>query len=752
MISKLVAKITNKNNSRAMNLAEHGSYSDDVANIISSTNPISVFVVILYFASIALTFFTILYSVSETQSIGAAARWVLGILLSNFILIFFFAFLLWQRFNLIMPSKTDGDVGSKLHVRYVRLFMLAAAIPSVLVAVFSSFTIGRGVQSWLSGQVKDAIGATYEFGKQSLDEIKESVKAEILAMASDINAAAPQYNSNKSEFDKYLASQAEGRGFVAAYIIDSDNNILSQALRPSGTPNRDMPDKEDFATADVGDIDVNIDDVSVNVLFRLSAFENKYLQAVRLTKPEQVKLLKQAEKVISAYQTIETRQAQVQIVFALGFLETVLLVIIGAGWLGFISASRVSYPIAQLANAAQRVRAGDFTARVIPDKKVQELTSLSNTFNEMTKDLGSQKLALEASKEEALLRSQFIQAVLEGVSAGVISLDKNFKIETANGSASRLLGIDHNFLLKEGLEKIAPEFLDLAKTAKPNYVAKGHIERNIRENNLIFDVKAAIAGDDLVITFDEISSQIASQRQAAWRDVARRIAHEIKNPLTPIQLSAERLARKFGKQINEDKATFDNLTNTIVRQVTDIGRMVDEFSSFARMPTPKFISEDICEILRESVFSQKIANPEIEYFISTPPEAIFVEMDSRLISQAILNILKNSAEALANIVNNGKNTHQISSYLEIESENIIIRINDNGLGFPKQDRAKLLEPYVTTRAKGTGLGLAIVARVLEEHNGKILLGDRIDGKEGAEVKLILPFTTYKENIGAKNAI
>ncbi len=749
-----MAKITNKINSNAMNELGKGSITTDVGNIIISTKPISPYVVILYFLSIALTFFTILFSVSESRSIGAASRWVLGILLSNFLLIIFFAFLLFQRFKLILSSGNNGAVGSKLHVRYVRLFMLAAAIPSVLIAIFSALTIGRGVHSWLSGQVKDAIGATYEFGKQSLDEIKESVKSEILAMSSDINAAAPQFISNKEEFDKYLASQTEGRGFVAAYIIDNNNNILSKAVRPIGAPTRDMPDKEDFATADVGDIDVNIDDISVNVLFRLNAFDNKYLQAVRLTKPEQVKLLKQAEKVISAYQTIETRQAQVQIVFALGFIETVLLVIIGAGWLGFISASRVSYPIAQLANAAQRVRAGDFSARVIPDMKVQELTSLSNTFNEMTEDLGSQKLALEASNEEALLKSQFIQAVLEGVSAGVISLDKNFKIETANGSASRLLGVDNDYLLKNGLDTIAPEFLELAKTVKPNYVAKAHIDKIINENNLIFDVKVSIAGDDLVLTFDEISNQIATQRQAAWRDVARRIAHEIKNPLTPIQLSAERLSRKFGKQIENDKDTFDNLTNTIVRQVTDIGRMVDEFSSFARMPTPKFNLEDVCEILRESVFSQKIANPEIEYNINTPPEAIYVEMDARLISQAILNILKNSAEAIlnVNIAQNFVINYQINAFIEIEQSEVIIRINDNGLGFPKQDRAKLLEPYVTTRAKGTGLGLAIVARVLEEHNGKILLGDRIDGKEGAEVKLVLPLASLKDNIGARNAI
>ncbi len=707
--------------------------------------------IILYLIALAATFIALYVSVSGSFATNESELKIIALLGANFLLICYIAYLVLVRFRNLINTPSHTGIGSKIHVRYVRLFILAAAIPAIIVAIFSVLTIGRGVQSWLSGQVKEAINATANFGNEYLRRVSDSVEAEIVAMASDLEAAAPQFNKDRQNFDKYLISQAERRGFVAVRLIRANGEVVSKAERPSNSPKYKAPDNDDIATANAGVIDINIEEnLEVIALYRLNGLSGLYIHAIRLPNPEQYALIKQADTVISAYRSIEARQAQVLAVFALGYFETVLIIIIGAGWLGLETATSISRPIARLADGAQKVREGDYNTRIIPEFKVQELTALTNTFNLMIEELANQKLALENSKEEALARSAFIQAVLEGVSAGVVSLDKNFKVMAANGSAAKLLGVTPSELLSIGLLEIAREFQGVLNNLKPKTIAKAHIERKLENANNIFDVRATFAGDDIIVTFDEVSSLISAQRQAAWKDVARRIAHEIKNPLTPIQLSAERISRKFSRQIDEDKDTFDNLTKTIIRQVTDIGRMVDEFSSFARMPTPKFAMDDICEIVRQTVFSQKIAHPDIEYIIDAPPEAIEISMDSRMISQAVLNILKNAAESIH--TRQSKNeigfSAVIRTEIEVSPDTLIIKIIDNGIGFPRHGRERLLEPYITTREKGTGLGLAIVSRIFEEHGGGLLLKDREDNEQGALVELSVSL----KNRGEKNGV
>lgn len=724
---------------RDFNRVAFGQSTEATSQYSTNLGPISRrFAIILYVISLSATFFALYVSVTGSFSSSNSEPKIIALLGANFLLIGYIFFLVIQRFKSLINTSSNTGIGSKLHVRYVRLFILAAAIPAIIVAIFSVLTIGRGVQSWLSGQVKDAINATANFGNEYLRRVSDSVEAEIVAMASDLEAAAPQFNTDRKNFDKYLVSQAERRDFVAVYLIRANGEIVSKAERPSHVPKYRAPDNDDFATANAGVIDINIEEnLETIALYRLNGLPGLYIHAVRLPNPEQYSLIKQADKVISAYRSIEARQAQVLAVFALGYFETVLMIIIGSAWLGLETATSISRPIARLADGAQKVRAGDYDTRIPPEFKVQELTALTNTFNLMTEELGNQKLALENSKEEALARSAFIQAVLEGVSAGVVSLDINRKVLAANGSASKLLGVTNKDLLERGLLEIAPEFEGVLAGLKPNSISKAHVERRLEDANNIFDVRATFAGEDIILTFDEVSSLISAQRQAAWKDVARRIAHEIKNPLTPIQLSAERISRKFSRQITEDKETFDKLTNTIIRQVTDIGRMVDEFSSFARMPAPKFEMSDICEMARLTVFGQKIAHPDIDYVLEIPPEPIMVSMDSRLISQGVLNVLKNSAESIHSRQSKGEGDFigQIKTEIEIEEDAIVIRILDNGIGFPRHNRERLLEPYVTTREKGTGLGLAIVSRVFEEHGGGLNLKDREGNEQGAMVEL-----------------
>jgi two-component system, NtrC family, nitrogen regulation sensor histidine kinase NtrY len=413
---------------------------------------------------------------------------------------------------------------------------------------------------------------------------------------------------------------------------------------------------------------------------------------------------------------------------------------IGSAWLGLVSAARISVPIGLLAQAAERVRGGDMNARVQHMGGGDEISALGTTFNKMTGELQFQRIAIEEAREQAEIRSAFIRAVLEGVSAGVVSLDASATVRAANGSAARLLQLEEGELEGMHFSTSVPEFAAIVSRVKPGFPAQGQAERVTGSDTLLFDVRAAFAGDDLVVTFDDVSGLLAAQRQAAWKDVARRIAHEIKNPLTPIQLSAERLKRKYADAVPQDRETFVRLTDTIVRQVTDIGRMVDEFSSFARMPAPRFATDDLGEAMRQALFAQRIASPDIEVSSSLPPEPVLVSMDIRLITQAFANLLKNAAEGISSrIARDGDDFGgEISASLTVDDKMAWIEVIDNGIGFPTQDRKRLLEPYMTTRAKGTGLGLAIVSRAFEEHGGSLELADRIDGFSGARVRLNLP--------------
>jgi len=712
--------------------------------------------IVAYALSLIVTFIALYLAVSGGDVINPASRWIFGLLFFNFAIISYFAIGLVRQISALLKQGKEAKTGARLHINYVRLFILAAALPAILIAVFSAFTIGRGVQTWLSGQVASAIEATSSFGKDTIQQASDSARIDILAMASDLNAAAVQYSASPTVYRSYLTNQTGRRGFVAAYLYNGNGQIVEKIERPTGAPVQVKPKPEDFATARAGDVYVNIDhDLIVRTLFKLNGYQDIYLQAVRLPKPEQLRLVRQAEQIVGAYRLLETRQTQLQVVFALAYLETVLLVAIGAGWLGLVTATNIATPIARLASAAERVRAGDFSVQVSTDYKLEELKALILTFNRMTTDIRNQRDAIEKSRVQAETRSAFIQALFEGVSAGIISLDQDHKILAANSAAARLLDVSMPQLFAKGLFEIAPEFAPVISDVQRNVGAQGHVERLSRNRTLIFDIRATYAGNDLVVTFDDISSQIASQRQAAWKDVARRIAHEIKNPLTPIQLSAERLASKFAKEITSDRETFVKMTNTIVRQVEDIGRMVDEFSDFARMPAPKFEQANIGEIIRQAVFAQKITYSEIEYIVHTPPEEILVWVDSRLMVQAISNILKNAAESIsqASIENHARpNGQKIEVSLNLDANEAKIEIDDSGIGFPLKDRNRLLEPYMTTRSKGTGLGLAIVARVMEEHGGSLILADRKDDLPGGSVIMVLPIGEFEPNKSRRGVV
>ncbi|MET0293824.1 MAG: PAS domain-containing sensor histidine kinase, partial [Phenylobacterium sp.] len=562
------------------------------------------------------------------------------------------------------------------------------------------------------------------------------IQEAISQTSGDLNREAPALAADPAAFHDYLRTQAAYRDFRGLYLIDRRGRILARAEADDAPPFV-APEAKAYSSADHGEI--YIPDFSnaawMRALFRLQGFEDAYLYVVRPIDREMFRALRASEEAIVAYREAEQRSGEIQVVFALSYFETALLILIGAVWLGVSAANAFSAPVGRLVQAAGRVAGGDLTVRVDAERDPEEIAVLSRAFNSMTHDLQVQQSALRRAREEAVERREFIETVLSEVSAGVIGLDAEGRISAANRQALDLLGRDPADARGMPLAQAAPEFADIAQQALSAGEAEAEVDLVRGRDSRRLRVRARRSEGGRVLTFDDITRLVTAQRNAAWSDVARRIAHEIKNPLTPIQLSAERLRRKYRKTAPpDDLEIFDRCIDTIVRQVGDIGRMVDEFSGFARMPAPKFAPQDAAELIRAAVFAQRVASPEITVELKEPVPPVVVLADGRMLAQALTNVLKNAAEAIAGA---GRTGGWITAELVSDGEQVAFVVEDNGVGLPDKDRHRLSEPYVTTREKGTGLGLAIVKRILEDHGGELILSDASSG-QGARVALRLP--------------
>jgi two-component system nitrogen regulation sensor histidine kinase NtrY len=475
---------------------------------------------------------------------------------------------------------------------------------------------------------------------------------------------------------------------------------------------------------------------AMRALYRLRSYPDAYLYVVRPVEKGIVSHLVEADASLVAYRDAAQNRRKIQTIFALSYAETALLVLVGAVWLGLAAATAITGPVARLVQAAGKVAGGDLSARVDADNDPEEIAVLSRAFNSMTHDLQAQQEAIRAAHEDAERRRQFIETVLAEVSAGVIGLDSRGRISAANRQAEVLLGLSGDRTRGQKLAEVAPEIAAVAEQAGRGAEAEAEVDLARGRETRRLRVRASRIEDGLVLTFDDITRLVTAQRNAAWRDVARRIAHEIKNPLTPIQLSAERLRKKYRKDIADGELeTFDRCTDTIVRQVDAIRQMVDEFSSFARMPAPKFAEQDASELIRAAVFAQRVASPDIDVELVEPVPEIRLVADERMLTQALTNLLKNAAEAVA-ARRTAKPKGRIRARLVSDETGVAFEVEDNGVGLPAKDRDRLTEPYVTTREKGTGLGLAIVKRILEDHGGELEL---TDARKGAGALAILRF-------------
>jgi len=529
-------------------------------------------------------------------------------------------------------------------------------------------------------------------------------------------------------------------------LIDKDRNVLETA-QTGIQQNFTTPPPEFLSNVDETDPQIAVFPEAnyVAAVIRLKAFSDTFLYVARLLDPRVVAQLKQTETSVAEYAEIESRRLGIQVAFALMFAVIALTILMASVLIGLNFANWLVAPIRRLMNAASDVSTGNLNVQVPVHKSEGDLAQLGETFNKMTQELRTQRDELVNASETIDSRRRFIEAVLSSASAGIIGVDASGSVGILNRSAEKLIGHAESETLDHPLSDVLPELDDMMRTAREGTqrLVQGQVTilRDGIERNLSVRVSAEKTGqpsDSYIITLDDITELVTAQRTSAWGDVARRIAHEIKNPLTPIQLSAERIRRKFGKVITEDKGVFDQCTETIVRQVDDIRRMVDEFSRFARMPKPVIEGEDVADTVRQAVFLMKVAHPEIDIVVDLKEDPLRAQFDRRLISQALTNIIKNATEAIEQVPPDQLGKGRIDVVAGRDKDDIVIDVIDNGIGLPKVARARLLEPYVTTREKGTGLGLAIVGRVLEDHGGRIELKDASDfrpGQRGAWMRL-----------------
>ena len=693
-------------------------------------------------------------ALSGTLQFGTDAR-LIPFLLSFDLILFLLLFAVVARgLVAVWIARRRGSVGARLHTRLVFWFSVVALVPAIIVSVFSAIFFSFVVQAWFSETVRTALYESQLVADSYLAEHQRSIRGDILAMARDLNRAAPQLFSGSAQFDKFLATQGLVRNLSEAYVLDGRGRVLAQ-WNLSFVLDRDPVSIGAMERARSGELVMltSRTDDRLRAIIKLNELADLFLYVGRFVEPRVLNYIERTRRAVAQYKELEGRRSSVEITFAMVFVLVALLLLLAAVWVGLSFATRLVRPITALATAAERVRSGDLSARVEEGPESDEIGSLSRAFNRMTGQLDGQRNELMEANRQLEGRRHFMETVLFGVSAGIIGLDSEGRVNLPNRSASEFLSVDMEARLGDRLTDVVPEFVDLLAEARrlPDRMAQAQI--GMRRDGRIRMLLVRIVADrsvevdggtrktnGFVVTIDDVTALLSAQRNAAWSDVARRIAHEIKNPLTPIQLSVERLRRKYLKEIESDPEVFSMCTDTIIRHVEDIGRMVDEFSSFARMPEPVMLPNNLTEICKHEIALQRTAYPNIDFqqiFDDAPFEVI---CDRLQIGQALTNLLQNAIDSLsgpdiAALDGQRAGRERISVEVRDQGDTVAIEVVDNGKGLPETERDRLTEPYVTTRAKGTGLGLAIVRKIMEDHGGEVLLEDNESG--GARVSLIL---------------
>lgn len=660
--------------------------------------------------------------------------------------------LIGREVHRLLQARRRGKAASRLHVRIVTMFSLVAAIPAILVAIIASITLDIGLDRWFEIRTRVIVNSSLSIAEAYVNENARNLQGTTLSMAYDLDQARSLYQLDRTGFRTLLGQHAVARALDHAALIRQDGSLIMQA-----DTNADFtlpePPIEAVETASDG-LPVLIEPRVRNIvgaIIRLREIEDAYLYTIRTLDAEVIRARQIVRANTDEYRTLEGNRLSTQLAFAIIYLGITLIVVLSAIWTGIAVADRLVRPIRQLIGAADEVATGNLDVSVPVRPSDGDVAALGDTFNKMLLQLKSQRNELIKAKDVIDERRRFSEAVLEGVTAGVIGVDQRGRIAILNQSAEAMLGMPAKAAIGRNLSELLPQvgtvFEAGRQSGRPMYreqvtFLRGGSERTFNVQVTIERGQARTSGRSFVVTVDDITDLVTAQRSSAWADVARRIAHEIKNPLTPIQLSAERIRRRYGKVITEDREVFDQCTETIIRQVGDIGRMVDEFSSFARMPKPEMKTLDLREALREASFLVEVSRADIAFTRDFGSEPLTGTFDQRLLSQAFGNLIKNAAESIESAGRSGEGeAGEILIRARKEGEFIRVEILDNGRGLPRENRQRLLEPYMTTREKGTGLGLAIVRKIVEDHGGRLELHDApsdFHGGVGAMIRIVLP--------------
>jgi two-component system nitrogen regulation sensor histidine kinase NtrY len=659
------------------------------------------------------------------------------ILLADLIYILSIAALVLHRVTRMIAARRAKSAGSRLHLRLTGVFALVALLPTVLVAVFAMITVNMGLEGWFSDRVREALGNSVDAAVAYQQEHRDDLAADAAALAAYLNLNR-QSTPLLSDADlRQFLSQGQiriQRGLREAFVIDGAGELRARGER-SYLFDFERPSDANILLAAQGEL-VIIEDGEVNefrALLRLEAFVDRYLYVSRDVDGQIIALLDDTQETVQLYRQLESDRGRLLFEFGLLYLGFALIMILAAIWLGLWFAERLSRPVGRLAGAAQRVGQGDLDVQVVEEAGDDEIAMLGRLFNQMTRQLRGQRETLLATNTRTEERRRLFDSVLSSVTAGVIGLDPDGQVDFMNRSAVRLLALKDQDYLGMSLSETVPEYAAqwdrLRLRGGEALQEEIKLTRRGKQESLLVRMATRRNTDDelegYVVAFDDVTDLVSAQRMAAWGDVARRIAHEIKNPLTPIQLSAERVRRKFGPMLGEHAADLEQYTDVIIRQTNDLRRIVDEFSKFARMPEPERKPEDLTRLVRDAVILQRTGMPNITFKSDIPSDPIMADVDATMIGQALTNLIKNGGEAIETLQEKGLSEEYIPEIrvaIIVAAETAIITISENGIGLPA-DRARLFEPYVTTRDKGTGLGLPIVKKIIEEHGGTLELQD-----------------------------
>ncbi len=702
--------------------------------------------------------FATFYVLGPLDSSASAATLQL-VLLADLVYVLLLAALVLSRVARMVADRRAQSAGSRLHLRLTAAFVLMALLPTITVAVFAVLTINIGLETWFSTRVQNVVSASRAAAEAYEAQSRDGLVEDAQALGDFLNANRRATFVLDDGALRRLLGQGQAqiqRGLREAYVIDGTGEIRARGER-SYLFDYERPSEAAFAAAEADGITVipDWDNNEFRALVPLGAFVDRYLYVSRNVDGDILNLLDETQETARFYQQQETERGRRVFDFALLYLGFAVLLILAATWAGLWFAERLSRPVGRLTGAAQRVGSGDLDVQVPEEESDDEISMLGRYFNQMTRQLKGQRETLLENTRQIERRQRLFDSVLSSVTSGVVGLDADGRVTFVNRSAERLLGWQETHRT-DPIMVAVPEFgavFDKLR-AQGREVVQQEIKvvREGRLEHLLVRVSTRRRQDrsleGYVVAFDDVTDLVSAQRMAAWGDVARRIAHEIKNPLTPIQLSAERIRRKFGRKLDEDDAdSLDDMTNVIVRQTDGLRRIVDEFSRFARMPEPERRPEDLGDLVRGAVLLQETGQPGVRFVTHLPKGRMPAELDASMIGQALTNLIKNAGEAIESLQEKGApdgHAPQIRITGEILGNRAEIRICDNGIGLP-EDRTRLFEPYVTTREKGTGLGLPIVKKIIEEHGGTLTLEDapafEDDAHRGAMARMTLPLST-----------